>query len=109
MGEGHAEGTGDGLHCPQQIERESGSEPECGLAETEKPWKSSFLLVKGGVPWNGFAQERGHALDSIRFRGSGELLLALENPGRGCKPRGHAHMGSRSPRGIASGMLEQGR
>uniref|UniRef100_A0A9L0KAK7 Uncharacterized protein n=1 Tax=Equus asinus TaxID=9793 RepID=A0A9L0KAK7_EQUAS len=101
MGERRSEGTGDGLRCPQPIERESGSDPrirsggdgrrEASSAVTrpipEKPAGApgrvlSFLCEgQGALEW--VRPERGaRALESVAVpAASGELSLALENPG----------------------------
>uniref|UniRef100_A0AC11D209 Uncharacterized protein n=5 Tax=Ovis aries TaxID=9940 RepID=A0AC11D209_SHEEP len=100
MGERRSEGTGDGLRCPRPIERESGSDPrirsggdgrrEASSAVTQPipekpagaPGEFSFLCEgQGALEW--VRPERGaRALESVAVpAASGELSLALENPG----------------------------
>ncbi|KAK9521672.1 hypothetical protein VZT92_018239 [Zoarces viviparus] len=100
MGERRSEGWGDGLRRPRPIERESGSDPriwsggdrrrEAPSAATQTipeklagaPGEFSFLCEgQGALEW--VRPERGaRALESVAVpAASGELSLALENPG----------------------------
>ncbi|KRX38345.1 hypothetical protein T06_6187 [Trichinella sp. T6] len=92
MGECRSEGTGDGLRCPRPIERESGSDPrirsggdgrrEASSAVTRPiPEKPAGAPGRGALEW--VRPERGaRALESVAVpAASGELSLALENPG----------------------------
>jgi len=89
MCECRSEGTADGLRCPQPIERESGSDPRI-RSGGKRSWRSrreprrefSFLCEgQGTLEWVHPEREAG-ALESVTVpAASGELSLALENPG----------------------------
>ncbi|CAK7289097.1 hypothetical protein VULLAG_LOCUS246 [Vulpes lagopus] len=87
------QGTGDGLHCPQWIERKGGSDPrirsggdghqgvQCNNATNPREAGGS-PREKGRAPWNGLAPREGPDPGSVTVPvASGELSLALENLG----------------------------